>query len=50
MVEESAFVAMRPAQKYESPGFQITYDNAFAPTYFHLRGGVSAKSHLQLET
>jgi hypothetical protein len=31
------FVAMRPAQKCESPGFQRTWDRAFEPTYFLLR-------------
>jgi hypothetical protein len=31
------FVAIRPAQKCESPGFQRTWDNALEPTYFFLR-------------
>jgi hypothetical protein len=31
------FVAIRPAQKWESPGFQCTWDIAFVPTYFLLR-------------
>jgi hypothetical protein len=35
--KKNFFVAMRPAQKCESPGFQITWDNAFVPMYFLLR-------------
>jgi hypothetical protein len=35
--KKNFFVAMSPAQKYESPGFQRTRDNAFWPIYFLLR-------------
>jgi hypothetical protein len=33
-VKKNFFVAIRPAQKWESPGFQETRDNAFEPIYF----------------
>jgi hypothetical protein len=33
-------VAIRPAQKGESPGFQTTFDIALEPTYFLFQEGL----------
>jgi hypothetical protein len=35
--KEYFFAAIRPAQKWESRGFQETQDNVFEPIYFLLR-------------
>jgi hypothetical protein len=36
-LKKNFFVAIRPAQKCESPGFHKTWDSAFWPIYFLLR-------------
>jgi hypothetical protein len=56
-LKKNFFVAIRPAQKCESPDFHMIWDNTFSPMYFLLRrvchtsSSVSSlKSHLPSKT